>query len=278
MELSMPEPVTTIGLGAIAAYLGKDGLEKLLGPAAAYLGEEARDFVKARKDTIGKIFKNASDKAGEKLNRPGGVPPKVLKTIIDDGSFSTDTLSIEYLGGVLASSRTELGRDDRGARISKCIDRLSTYQLRMHFLLYGTIRNIFKGASLSMNMNDRKKMVVYIPMSSFIRAMDFSADEINQIAAIMGHTLFGLHNDGLIEQEFTFGRMEFMRERFADANEGGIICQPSAFGTELFLWAFGHSDKMPDYIFSEEFHPTVEGCPNFIEGVLPIRQLHAKSP
>ena len=32
------EPITTIGLG-VAAYLAKDGIGKLLGPTADYLGE-----------------------------------------------------------------------------------------------------------------------------------------------------------------------------------------------------------------------------------------------
>lgn len=262
----MPEPVTTIGLGAIAAYLGKDGLEKLLGPTASYLGEEARDFVRARKETIGKIFKNASDKAGEKLEKPGKVPPKVLKNIIDEGSFSEDALAIEYLGGVLASSRTELGRDDRGARISKFIDRLSTYQLRSHYLIYGTVRKLFAGASLSMNMGDRKKMVLFIPYVSFINAMDFSVDEVMQLDTLIGHIFFGLHNDGLLEDRFIFGSHDSMKSNYKLADGPGIICQPSAFGTELFLWAFGQANKPLDYIFSKDFNPTVHGCPPYLDG------------
>jgi hypothetical protein len=44
----MPEPITTVGLSAIAAYLGKDGLEKLLGPTAEYLGSGLRDLVQSQ--------------------------------------------------------------------------------------------------------------------------------------------------------------------------------------------------------------------------------------
>lgn len=40
----MVEPVTTVGMGAIAAYLGKDGLQKLLGPTADYLGHPCRSL------------------------------------------------------------------------------------------------------------------------------------------------------------------------------------------------------------------------------------------
>ncbi len=49
----MPEPITTVGLGAIAAYLGKDGLEKLLGPTADYLGGGLKDFTEKRMHNIG---------------------------------------------------------------------------------------------------------------------------------------------------------------------------------------------------------------------------------
>jgi hypothetical protein len=60
--------------------------------------------------------------------------------VLDEGSFSSDTLAVDYFGGILASSRTEDGRDDRGARIAKIVDGLSTYQLRSHYLLFTTIR------------------------------------------------------------------------------------------------------------------------------------------
>lgn len=44
----MVDPISVIGGGAIAAYLGKDGLEKLLGPATEYLGDGLRDLARKR--------------------------------------------------------------------------------------------------------------------------------------------------------------------------------------------------------------------------------------
>jgi hypothetical protein len=72
----MSEPITTVGLGAIAAYLGKDGIAKLLGPTADYLGGELQEFTKKRIKNVGNIFKNAEDKLGDKIEQPGAVPPK----------------------------------------------------------------------------------------------------------------------------------------------------------------------------------------------------------
>jgi hypothetical protein len=262
----MAEPIMTIGLGAVAAYLGKDGVQKLLGPTADYLGQGLRDFTQKRVQTIGQIFHNAELKLGDKLETPGEVPPKVLKAVIDEGSFSNDALAVEYLGGILASSRTEHGRDDRGARIAKVTDSLSTYQLRTHYLIYATVRVLFAKSNLSLNMNGRPKMQVFIPTSEYLAAMDFSEAEKLQFDSLLVHIFFGLHGDNLLEGHWQCGDKDTIIPLFAGATEGGIVCQPSALGTELFLWAFGHADKPLDYLFSPEFFPTVEGMPTSIQG------------
>lgn len=262
----MPESLTTVGLGAIAAYLGKDGLQKLLGPTADYLGQGLRDFTQRRAETVGRIFENAASKLGKNIESPGEVPPKVLKVIVDDGSFSNDALSVEYLGGILASSRSEHGRDDRGARMAKIADSLSTYQLRTHYLVYATIRALFSGKELSLNMEGRPKMQVFIPFGGYIAAMEFSNEEFRQVNSLLGHIFFGLHGDNLLEGDWQYGPQEHMAKLFPAASDGGIVCQPSALGAELFLWAFGHGDKTADYIFDADFSTIVSGLPTSIEG------------
>lgn len=262
----MPDPLTTVGLGALAAYLGKDGIQKLLGPTADYLGQGLREFTQKRAQTIGQIFQKAESKLGTKLDTPGEVPPKVLKAVLDEGSFSNDSLAVEYLGGILASSRTEHGRDDRGARMAKVMDALSTYQLRTHYLIYATVRALFSGSGLSLNMEGRPKMQIFIPFPSFFAAMDFSDAELGQLNSLLGHIFFGLHGDNLLEGDWQYGNKDSIVKLFAGATDGGIVCQPSALGGELFLWAFGHADKPLDYLFTPEFSPIVEGLPNTIQG------------
>lgn len=267
----MPEPLTTVGMGAVAAYLGKDGIQKLLGPTADYLGQGLRDFTQKRTQTIGRIFQNAESKLGAKLDTPGEVPPKVLKAVLDEGSFSNDSLAVEYLGGILASSRTEHGRDDRGARIAKVMDALSTYQLRTHYLVYATVRTLFSESGLPLNMEGLPKMQIFIPFTGYFSAMDFSDAEQEQLISILGHVFFGLHGDNLLEGHWQYGKKETMVKLFAGATEDGIVCQPSALGTELFLWAFGHADKPLDYLFNPEFSPIVEGLPSTIQGACATR-------
>ena len=106
------EPVTTIGLGAVAAYLAKDGIGKLLGPTADYLGDGLRDLLTRRRgESIGRIFSNASTKLGSQLDEPGQVPPRVLKTVLNEGSYCEDPVALEYFGGVLGvlEDRTRSG-------------------------------------------------------------------------------------------------------------------------------------------------------------------------
>lgn len=266
----MPEPITTVGVSAVVAYLGKDGVAKLLGPTAEYLGKGLQEFAQKRVETVGKIFQNAGAKLGEKMDRSGEVPPKVLREIIDEGSFANDDLAIEYLGGVLASSRTEAGRDDRGARLARQVNALSTYQLRAHYLIYGTVREIFASRGWSMNMHDRPRMRLFIPVDQFFEAMDFSQTELQQADQLLRHIFFGLHADELIEGGFQFGSVEQLKGHFLNAPSTGILCQPSANGADLLLWALGEADKPLEYLFDPAFDMAVDNTPSSIKLALPV--------
>lgn len=266
----MPEPITTIGLGAVSAYLAKDGLNKLLGPTAEYLGQGLKEFTKKRAENIARIFHNAEAKLGDKLNTPGEVPPKVLKVIIDDGSFANDPLAAEYYGGVLASSRTLSGRDDRGARIAKTIDSLSSYQLRTHYLIYATIQALFKDANFSFDLNDIKQMTTFIPYSGYSKAMDFSSKENAISESLYNHIWFGLRNEDLISQTFVYGDHNNIKKVFPCVPPGGgIICGPSTLGVELFLWAFGHADQPLEFLFSPSLNTAHGELPTVIANAAP---------
>lgn len=258
----MTDPITTIGVGAVAAYLGKDGLEKLLGPTADYLGTGLKDFTQRRVEAVGRIFSSAQKKLGDKVDSPGEVPPKVLKTVLNEGSYSTDELAVEYFGGILASARTEDGRDDRSARLAKEVDTLSTYQLRAHYLIYASVRRLFADAGLLFDMHGRPKMRFFIPALDFIVAMDLNQKEQGQLVQLLNHVFFGLHGDSLIEADWRYGPKDHMLTHTPKATDDGIICQPSARGAELFLAAFGKADQDLEYLFSPELDVSLEGVTN----------------
>ena len=260
--------IITVGIGAIAAYLGKDGVQKILGPTADYLGEELKAFTQLRINSVGKIFSNAEKKLGPRLDSPGQVPLKVLKSVINEGSYSEDPVMLEYFGGVLASSRTEIGRDDRGARIIRTLDNLSAYQIRTHYLIYSTIAHLFSNSGKEFGISeDRAKMEVFLPFVGYAKSMEFTQVEWDN-PQILAHIWHGLSSDNLIENRWQAANRETLQNIGENAPDNGIICQPSALGAELFLWGFGYGDKPLDYILSDKLKVEIDDLPSHVPGAI----------
>ena len=234
------EPVTVIGTG-LAILGSKEVLTKLLGPTADYLGGEARGLVEKCNINLDNILKIAVRKLGSRIGDPGTVSPRVLRHVVDEGRFVDDELVAEYYGGVLASARTENGRDDRAVGMLALIKGLSVYQLRLHCLSYTLVRQLFIGQTLNLgDQHDCLKMRVFIPTTVFRKAMEISPKE--DFAAIMIHSMFGLKRQVLLT-DFLSGDLEYMEQQFPQRNikEPGLVVTPSLPGAELFLWASGVS-------------------------------------
>ena len=121
---------------------------------------------------------------------------------MNEGSYADDAIATEYFGGVLASSRTEVGRDDRGARLAKMIDNMSSYQLRSHYLIYSTISELFSHNEDSFNLpRSRRKLGLFMPFQGYFTGMAFTQQERND-GQILSHIFHGLHADGLIDNAF----------------------------------------------------------------------------
>ena len=234
-------------LGTGLAILGsKDIVVKILGPAAEYIGKELELFTKNRIGNLNRIFSNAHKKLGNKININDSVSPRVLKGIINEGSYADDSLNIEYFGGVLASSRTGISRDDRGVYFNSLISRLSTYQLRMHYVFYHAIKKEFNGESINFGMlNEIKKMTLFISASFLAKTMGFSSEEINRLDVYLNHIVNGLWKEQLIDSSFIYGNKKHIQTHFKEAHEGGLILQPDRMGFELFYWAYGLGSDYP---------------------------------
>ena len=274
----MPEPLTTIGVSAIAAgagaYVTRDVVSRILGPTADYLGGELKEFTQRRMENVGRIFSNAEDKLGDRLNNPGQVPPKVLKTVINEGSYSDDQIAVEYFGGVLASSRTEVSRDDRGARMAMMIDSLSAYQIRTHYLIYSTISELFSNSANSFSLSeDRDEMQLFMPFQGYAAAMEFTQQEWNN-PQILTHIFHGLGVDGLIADSWQFGNRESLNAfvRKGNVPGSGIVCTPSASGIEL-LWACGYGDQELDFSLTSDFSPAIEGIPKSVLNAVATKEV-----
>ena len=242
-------------LGTGLAILGsKDIVVKVLGPTADYIGKELESFTKNRIENLKKIFNNAHKKLGNKINTTGSVSPKVLKGIINEGSYADDFLSIEYFGGVLASSRTGVSRDDRGAYFNSLISRLSTYQLRMHYVFYHALKKEFNGEHIQFGLiPELTRMRLFMSVSFLAKTMGFSNEEMSRLDVYLNHIVNGLKKEQLIEPSYSYGNKEHIQSHLKEASEGGLILQPDrTIGFELFYWAYGLGSEYPDTFLNKD--------------------------
>jgi hypothetical protein len=230
------------GLTILGTALGsKDLVIKILGPTADYLGTGMREWTERGVQNIGRVFENARKKLGDRIETPGAVPPKVLKGIISEAPFCDDELAAEYFGGVLASSRSGVSRDDRGAAFAALVGRLSAYQIRAHYFFYSLVRILYEGIAENIGAQQgREKLKTFIPIQTFGTAMEFGPGEKGDV--LLSHVMFGLAREALIESSFNYGPLPDIRSYYPEADTSGIVISPSALGVELFLWAHGRGD------------------------------------
>lgn len=232
----------TLGGAAVAAYLSKDGVSKLLGPTADYLGGELKELVEKSQHNIVSVFKRAERKCGPKLETEGVVNPRVMKHVYDEARFCENELLAEYFGGVLASARTDDGRDDRGVYYSQIVQSLSVYQLQMHYFFYYLIWLNAKGKQLDLNgYIGRQTLTIVVPVVCY-EATFAVTDRVNEMSVIT-HSLSGLARADLIEQSFQFSSPEELKKSGVEVEQHSFLIGPTITGLELFVWAHGRGEK-----------------------------------
>lgn len=173
---------------------------------------------------------------------------RVAMRVLEDASYADDPLIVEYLGGVLASSHTLVGRDDRGAAWTSVIESMSTYQLRAHYVIYREFRRLTLGESVPLDEEAGKNagMTLYIPLEEFNEAMAFSDEEDSH--GLGTHAIFGLLRHEFLDGFALSPTLEGMgpvAEPY-DLPQPGLLANVTAGGAELFLWAHGHGSTGPN--------------------------------
>ena len=277
----MTAPISEFAVITAGLIAFKEPINKLLGPVSEHYGNELLEFAKDPANSwlvtnVSKVFQAAVNKLGDRINSSGSIPPRIVKTVINESMWSDDVISADYFGGVLASSRTESGRDDRGVRIANTISRMSVYQLRTHYIVYSTFANLFVGRNLSFsNPKHETKMLAFIPLDNYISAMEFSEEESKMIDSFVSPTFVGLLDDGLIgSNHYAHGKPKFLKAHIrpmtVSLSTSGIVCQPSSAGAELFLWAFGHGNQHFDFLFDAKLINQIGQIPNLTSVCVPV--------
>jgi hypothetical protein len=103
------------------AVPGEWALQKVFGPALTEMGEDLKKlYAKGRDKLISAAFwkvRNPDD--GKQANI------RVTRDVLWNGAFTEDEVCAEYFGGILASSRSEDGKDDDAIQFVDAIKSLS---------------------------------------------------------------------------------------------------------------------------------------------------------
>lgn len=234
----------------LAAYIGPGALAyRVLGPTADLLGDELRAWTERRLRNLGNIFSTLEHKYGsggiEGLDE-GAISPRVLRGILDEGSYIEDEVGTEYYGGVLAGSRTVDGRNDSAVALIEVMNTLSSPQLRAHFLIYAAAQQSLACSErfdplAPYEAPDGGWRRVAVPRSAFEAAIAASgvAPSEDSISSVMR----GLRRTELIHAVGGWLTAEPAELQTTEFNAkwpcAALVCTISNFGIELFCAAHG---------------------------------------
>jgi len=232
-----PLPFTTLTAGV---------LWQILGPTARYLGGKGQEWTQTAIENLERILKDAHEKLSADQRDVGEVPPRVLRSAIAEGAFTEDRIASSYLGGVLASSKVDSPRDDRGVVINAMIARLSVFQIRLHYVTYSAMHYLFQGTDYDLGSEQRFLNRLYFGTPGLMLAMGFSETEYRDpdfdLDSAMSHAVYGLSKEELIvDWHLSWDR--------------GFECCSTPVGIELFLWAHGKGRRRLEYFFDRGFEP-----------------------
>jgi hypothetical protein len=111
---------------------------------------------------------------------------------------------------------------------------------------YSLIKLLNDGDGPLGGTDERRAKSLYLPFEAFSTAMELTASE--NFETILGHTMFGLHSEGLLENAEWAPSAKQLTQNDAifDGNApdgpGGIVVTPSTLGIELYMWAHGCGD------------------------------------
>lgn len=218
---------------------------------------------------LGRICRIAVRRLGDAISTPGSLSPRTAGCLLADGSFVSDPLTAAYWGGVVAGSRVDSPDDDRGVRRLKLLARLTTRQIRAHYLFYGTLRRLLADrdpAGIDFDTK-RYRMAVFVPARALVRDMGFRENEHVRLGQLLFDILNGLGAELLLDGSNTGGE-EYLKRFFkTEAIRGeGVVYAPSLAGVQFFLWAFAAGDMGNAYFLSSGLHCAVEGVPGSLDG------------
>ncbi|MCS3844785.1 hypothetical protein [Microbacterium sp. AK031] len=219
-------------------------LTRLFGPSADVIGANWAD--RLREQNMERLLKKTEKRAKARETKgedPGIANPRVASQVFASAEYSDSEVVAEYLSGVLASSRDATGTSDAGVAWSTVVSRLSSDQLRLHYLIYASARQrvIQQGFSRSNNAHSIEIVLHFTPLFA-LAGMTVTA---------FADAIDGLMREGLIGDGYHYAPTSQLFEKEAARrnttveypHESGLRVSMSVHGIRLFVWGNGAGDK-----------------------------------
>jgi hypothetical protein len=248
---------------------------KVLEPSANVIGDHLASFTQRRIENLRNINESLEHKFGvDELTTPGEIAPRVIRGLLEEGSYMEDDVGAEYFAGVVAGSRSEDGSDDSGVALIEVMNSLSSVQLRTHYSLYSaTQRAIADRNDIDLRQGERGWARVAVPTEQLLRAVfgDDPAKWTDDIGPIMR----GLKRADLIEPNWAAGPPDGLRkmERMVAWRQPSVVFTATNFGIELYCAAHGFTSiddfkRGPDE-FAGRFQAKISPCEANVVAELP---------
>ena len=127
---------------------GEWALKKAFGPVLSELGDDLKKLYAVGRDKI----LDAGYRKIENLEDGKQANLRITRDVLWNGAFSDAEICAEYFGGILASSRSEDGKDDGEIYFVDVIKSLSSSQLKLHYLIYNCLNKMLAVDSEKVNV------------------------------------------------------------------------------------------------------------------------------
>lgn len=173
----MDELITGGVIGAVAA--------KLFGKVGDVLAEDiAKVYVLGRDAIIKKAINKTSN-----IDDGAQVNLRIARDVFSNGSFSDEEICAEYFGGILASSRSEDGKDDSSMYFLDKIKSLSSNELKIHYIIYNVLNKLLINKSITINNinqgNDVKSVNIYLDVLEVISTSGLNENKLSSSCHIL---------------------------------------------------------------------------------------------
>lgn len=229
--MSMEEDKKEEGKKTVEIVLpGASAIDKVLGPVLGEVGEDLKRLYAVGRDMIFvAAYKKIEDvEDGKQANL------RVTRDVLWNGSFSDSELCAEYFGGILASSRSEDGKDDDSIQFVDVTKSLSTKQLGLHYAIYNRLNKLLVASDERVN----------VAMDTELRRRQvwFSAMELQvNLELRVGTDLNILFRHGLLSQYESKAHIVGSRALpYVSAN-------PTMFGILLYAAAHNRYDEWLEF-------------------------------